>query len=288
MKLLYARPLIEGKIPSLKSKVNELAHNGLRPKMNVILVGSHPASVIYVENKKRFCQEVDAEFILTHLSSDVKEEVFLKTIEKANTDPSITGLFVQLPVPEHLKHIDTTTLINPDKDVDGFGPDSIVDLYKGKTDGLLPCTPKGIITLLKHNGITLEGKNIVMIGRSLIVGKPMFHLLSNYNATVTLCHSRTENLAHYTKNADIIISAIGKAKFIDQNHIRHDGSQVIIDVGMNYDENQKLCGDVDFEKVCDKVLAISPVPKGVGPMTVFSLIENLIDATHKQLTKRKA
>ena len=288
MKVLYARPLIEEKLPSLKAQVAKLTQAGLRPKMNVILVGNNPASLIYVENKKRFCHEVGADFELTHLDAQIEADEFLKIIDKANSDSTITGLFVQLPVPEHLRHIDTTTLINPIKDVDAFGPESIVDLYKGKTDGLLPCTPKGIISLLKYYQIPFAGKNIVIIGRSQIVGKPMFHLLNNYNATVTLCHSKTQNLREHTKRADIIISATGQAKFIDESFIAPTKNQVLIDVGINHDNEQKLCGDCDFDKVATKLAAITPVPHGVGPMTVFSLIENLIDATHKQISQRKS
>lgn len=283
---MYSTPFIDEKLPVLKERTQALIQKGLRPSLHVILVGDNPASLIYVRKKKEFCELVGAEFKLIHLDDKVSEKDFLETINEANNDPSCTGTFVQLPVPKHLKHIDTTTLISPVKDVDGFGPKSIVSLYKGFGKELIPCTPKGVISLLKYYNIDIREKTIVMIGRSLIVGRPLFHLLNEFDATVTLCHSKTKNLSSFTKNADIIISAAGAPRFITSDYIRKDKTQVLIDIGITYDEENTICGDMDFENLKDSVRAITPVPKGIGPMTVYSLIENLIEATENQLKQR--
>ena len=278
-KLLLAKDVVEKKIPQLNDKCLDLSKLGLTPKMRVILVGSNPASQIYVRNKSRLCEKVGAKFELVELNEDVSKEVFLSEIDKMNKDNSVTGCFVQLPVPKHLQDIDVTNLINPTKDVDGFHANNIVDMYRNNNEGFVPCTPKGILTLCEHYDISLSGKHVVIIGRSLIVGKPLSLLLTNKNATVTLCHSRTSDLQNFTKQADIIISAVGRPRFLNASFINPEKKQVLIDVGINKDEKNKTCGDIDFESVKDKVSAITPVPGGVGPLTVLSLIENLVLAT---------
>lgn len=256
----------------------------MAPFMKVILVGENPASQIYVSRKQELCRKVGCDFKLVHLPADVEKSRFLDEVQKMNEDEKVTGCFVQLPVPNQLKDIDVTALIAPEKDVDGFGAPSIVAMYKGKDPQFAPCTPKGILALLKHYQIPVAGKSITVIGRSLIVGKPLSLMLQNRGATVTMCHSLTENLEIHTKTSDIIISAVGQAKFLDQKYFRDDQSQVVIDVGMCRDQDNLLCGDVDFENVKKQVNAITPVPGGVGPLTVLSLIENLIIATeHKQI-----
>lgn len=280
-KLLIAKPIIDARIDELKKKCLELKKIGLTPKMQVLLVGENQASVLYVRNKKKLCEKVGADFVLKKLPSDIERSVFLDTIEKMNLDPSTTGCFVQLPIPQHLQDIDVTELISAEKDVDGFGASSIVGLYKNKSQGFIPCTPKGILTLFEYYNISLAGKNIVMVGRSQIVGKPLSLLLVNKNATVTLCHSHTKNLALITKSADIVITATGKSRYLTTDFLRDDKSQVIIDVGISKDDQGKTSGDVDFENVKDSVAAITPVPGGVGPLTVLSLIENLVLATEK-------
>ena len=254
--------------------------------LSVILVGNNPASLLYIKNKKAFCEEVGAEFELIHLDEDTTEQTFIEQIEKVNTDKSITGLFVQLPVSKHLKHIDISNLVNPEKDVDGFHANSSLDLYRNTEKSFIPCTPKGILNILNHYEISIPGKNIVIIGRSYIVGKPLSLLLSNRDATVTLCHSKTINLKEITKNADIIISAVGIPKYLDSNYLSKAGNQILIDVGINKDVNNKTCGDIDFENVKNHVAAITPVPGGIGPLTVNSLIENLILATEKISSKK--
>lgn len=286
-KLLLAKPVVEENISRLNKKSLELSQAGLTPKMRVILVGDSAASLIYIRNKKKLCSRIGANFELLELPSDTSKETFLNEIDKMNSDDTVTGCFVQLPVPSHLQDIDVTNLINPLKDVDGFHGKSIIDIYKAKTkDTFVPCTPKGIMTLFDHYDIELEGKHIVIIGRSLIVGKPLSLLLTNKNATVTLCHSKTKDIQKFTQQADIIISAVGKSKFLNLSYLNKSSTQVIIDVGMNRDAEGKTCGDVDFNNVKDHVAAITPVPGGVGPLTVLSLIENLIIATNNILASR--
>lgn len=285
-KVLFAKPILEKSKQLLAQKTASLTQQGMTPKMCVILVGNNPASLLYIKNKKKLCEDVGAKFELLHLDENISENEFLKTINSSNQDDSISGLFVQLPVPSHLKHIDISNLIHPNKDVDGFHGNSTIDLYKNTNNSFIPCTPKGILTLLDYYQIQIAGKNIVVIGRSYIVGKPLSLLLSNRDATVTLCHSKTLNLESITKNADIIISAVGKSKYLDEKFINKDLNQVLIDVGMNKDENNKTCGDINFDSVKDLVSAITPVPGGVGPLTVNALVENLILATERILNEK--
>lgn len=285
-KILKAKSVIEKKTEALVKKSNELTQSGLRPKLAVILVGNNPASLTYLKNKKKFCELIAAEFELITLPETVNEKDFLNSVTNINEDESVTGCFVQLPIPEHLQHINITQLINPDKDVDGFHINTVDQLYLKNLDGIIPCTPRGIITLLEDYKIEIASKNIVIIGRSYIVGKPLSLVLTAMDATVTLCHSKTTNLAEHTKGADIIISAMGRAHFINNTHLNHQGNQVIIDVGMN-SINGKTVGDVDFEAVKDHCQAITPVPGGVGPMTVYSLMENLLTATTNIQARKK-
>ena len=285
-KLLLAKPVVENAVSRLTTKCLELKKRGLTPKMRVILVGNNPASRLYIRNKRKLCDKVGAEFELVEMASDADERSFTDEIKKMNDDEAITGCFVQLPVPKHLQHLDITGLINPIKDIDGFHGKNAMQIYKNESSGFIPCTPKGIITLCKYYKIQLEGKHIVIIGRSLIVGKPLSLLLTNQNATVTLCHSKTVDIRKFTKQADIIISAVGSPCFLDKTYISDNNKQVVIDVGMNKDDNNKTCGDVDFDNIKDKVSAITPVPGGVGPLTVLSLIENLTEATENIINKR--
>ncbi len=284
--ILKAAPLINDKIEYLTQVCSKLTNDGLRPKLEVIIVGDNPASAIYVKNKRILCKKVGAEFSLIELPKDTTKEVFLDKVNSMNNDPSVTGCFVQLPVPKHLQDINITELINPKKDIDGFHSQNIISLYNNKT-GLVSCTPKGILELLNHYNIEVESKNVVIIGRGFIVGRPLSLLLQNNNATVTLCHSKTKDITIHTKNADIIICALGKANFLNKSFLNQNKAQTIIDVGINKDENGKLCGDVNFNDVKDCVHSITPVPGGVGPMTVYSLINNLITATTNILKENK-
>ncbi len=281
--LLKAQPLVDQKIADLTKRCQTLIQNGRTPFMKVVLVGNNPASLTYIKNKKRICEMVGAKFELDQLDDKITKDEFLKHIEKLNNDPAVTGIIIQLPVSPELKTLRITNLVNPEKDIDGFHSKNTQWLYEGsyQTNHLLPCTPKGIIGLLDFYQIPLKGKHAVVIGRSLIVGKPISMLLSNRDATVTLAHSKTENLVELTKSADIIISAVGRAELITVSHINPQRKTVIIDVGMNTLDG-KLVGDVKFDEVSPLVAAISPVPGGVGPMTVISLVENLILATEKK------
>lgn len=282
-KILAALPLVEQMKIDLKSRCETLKSRGTIPYMCVVLVGDSPASLSYIRNKKKICEEVGAIFNLLQLPSSISEHDFLAYIEKLNLDPQVHGIIIQLPVSDHLKKLDLSNLVVENKDIDGFHGANTQRIYTGSTDlkRLVPCTPKGIILLLKYYGVEIAGKHAVVIGRSLIVGKPLSMLLSNLNATVTLAHSQTKNLEEITKTADILISAIGKTHFIQAKHLNPDKKTIVIDVGMNT-LNGKLTGDVAPD-VMQVAGGVTPVPGGVGPMTVVSLIENLISATEHQL-----
>lgn len=283
-KILSAKPIVDNRIPILKKESISLAKKGLKPSMKVILVGSNMASLLYIEHKKRLCEKINADFELIQLPVSTSPETIAQKINFYNNSPKTTGLFVQLPLPSHLANLDIPNLIHPLKDVDGFHPVNIHRLYSNcPQNSLLPCTPKGILKLFKYYGIKPEGKKVVIIGRSLIVGKPLSLLMSNQNATITLCHSKTKDLIQHTKSSDIIISAVGKAHFINTEFLSREKNQILIDVGINKDSQGKLCGDMNFEEVKDYCQSITPVPGGIGPLTVLSLMENLILATEKQL-----
>lgn len=283
-RILSAKPCVEKVKDDLKVRCESLKARGCQPAMSVVLVGDNPASLSYIRNKKKLCEEVGAKFTLHQLLPGIPAEEFLKVVNDLNNDPGTHGIIIQLPVTDHLAVLDLPQLVIPSKDIDGFHGENTRKLFEGTTDLklLLPCTPKGVINLLKFYGYEVQGKHIVVVGRSLIVGKPLSLLLTNLNATVTLAHSRTKNLSDLTKNADIVVAAIGKGHFLDRSYFNPDRNTIVIDVGMN-SLNGKLVGDVDTEDVKEVVRAISPVPGGVGPMTVLSLIENLITAAEKQL-----
>lgn len=283
-KVLAARPVVEHIKKNLIERCNELKNRGITPSMSVVLVGDNPASLSYIKNKKKMCEEIGAKFDLVQLPDSISQDDFLKKIQSLNDDKSIHGIIIQLPVSEEIKKLNIPDLVKPEKDIDGFHGLNTQTLYTGTTDLsiLLPCTPKGIVNLLKFYHVPLAGKHIVVVGRSLIVGKPLSMLLSNMDATVTMAHSKTTHLKDLTKKADVVISAIGSAHFFDESFFDAKKSTVVVDVGMNV-LNGKLTGDVDQEAVTEVVHAMTPVPGGVGPMTVISLIENLITATENQL-----
>lgn len=276
--------VIDSLLPKLAARVQTLRAKGLWPTMHVFLIGENEASKVYVRNKKKMCERVGANCVINHLSHDISEKELLNKIESSIRDANVHGIFVQLPVPKHLEHLPFETLIPPDKDVDGFHPQNIFGIFNGSKPStyLQPCTPKGMMTLLSHYNIPLSGKNVVVIGRSKIVGKPFGLMALNENATVTFAHSKTNNLPEITRKADIIIAAVGRANFFGKEFFRPDKSQVIIDVGINKNSEGKLCGDVNFHEVEPLVNCITPVPGGVGPMTVATLIQNLIQAAEFQ------
>lgn len=267
---------ISGEIKDeLKKKVAELKKQGISGCLAVIQVGEDPASSVYVRNKKRACEYIGIESLSYELPADTTEAELLELIWKLNVDKKVNGILVQLPVPEQIDENKIIQAIDPKKDVDGFHPQNVGALVSGLS-GYISCTPAGIIQLLKRSNVEIAGKNCVVIGRSNIVGKPMALLMLREHATVTITHSKTRNLKEICKNADILIAAIGKPKFIDASYIKKGA--VVIDVGIHRNENNKLCGDVDFDSVEPLVEAITPVPGGVGPMTIAMLMNNCVEA----------
>ncbi len=267
---------VKKEVEFLKEKI------GRAPGLTVILVGEDPASQIYVKNKEKTAKELGINGEIIRMPRSTTQEELLKKIDELNNNPEVDGILVQLPLPSHIDEFQVTLAIDPSKDVDGFHPVNMGKLLIGKP-GIIPCTPYGIIKMLEYEKIEIEGKNAVIIGRSNIVGKPVSILLLQRHATVTICHSRTKNLPDIVKGADILVAAVGKAKFVKGNWIK-DGA-VIIDVGINRDENSKLVGDVDFEEAEKKASHITPVPGGVGPMTIAMLMYNTLQTfkTHNSL-----
>ncbi len=272
--------LIDGKRISqeikdeLKQKTAELNKQGIYGCLAVIQVGTDPASSIYVRNKKRACEYIGIESLSYELAEDTTESELLALIQKLNNDEKVNGILVQLPLPGQIDENKIIQAIDPAKDVDGFHPQNVGALVCG-LPGSVSCTPAGVIQLLKRSHIEIAGKNCVIIGRSNIVGKPMALLMLRENATVTIAHSKTQNLRKLCKTADILIAAVGKPKFIDASYVK-DGA-VVIDVGINRNAKNKLCGDVDFDSVQPLTEAITPVPGGVGPMTIAMLMHNCVE-----------
>ena len=272
--------LIDGKAISqqikdeLKEKVEKRKAQGEEICMAVIQVGSDPASSVYVNNKKKACAYIGIQSLSYELPEETTEEELLKLIGELNAKEEVSGILVQLPLPGHIDEDRVLLAIAPEKDVDGFHPVSVGSLSIGRP-GYVSCTPAGIIQLLKRSGIEIEGKECVVLGRSNIVGKPMAMLLLRENGTVTVCHSRTKNLKEITRRADILVAAVGKPGFVEADFVKEGA--VVIDVGIHRNEEGKLCGDVDFASVAPKAFAITPVPGGVGPMTIAMLMSNCVN-----------
>lgn len=262
----------------LKVKVNSLKEKGITPCLAVILVGNDPASTVYVGNKKKACEYIGIDSLSYELSEDTSEGELLSLINRLNNDEKVNGILVQLPLPKTINEKKILNAINPEKDVDAFHPVNVGKLMIGE-ESFLPCTPAGIIQLLKRSNIEISGKNCVVIGRSNIVGKPMGILLLKENGTVTIAHSKTENLKDICKNADILVAAVGKPKMITSDYVKNGAT--VIDVGIHRMENGKLCGDVDFDDVVNIAGAITPVPGGVGPMTIAMLMDNCVNSINK-------
>ena len=274
--------LIDGKKISqdlkdeVKGKVAELKAKGIEVTLAVILVGNDPASTVYVGNKKKACEYTGINSKSFELPEETTQEELMKLIKDLNEDDSVNGILVQLPLPKHLDEDKVIRAISPDKDVDGFHPESVGRLSIG-VPGFVSCTPAGVIELLKRSGTVLDGANAVVVGRSNIVGKPMSVLLLRENATVTICHSHTKNLKEICKAADILVVAIGQPKFIDGSYIKEGAT--VIDVGIHrIDGTKKLCGDVDFDSAAEVAGKITPVPGGVGPMTIAELMNNCLQS----------
>lgn len=257
----------------VKEKVAALKAKGIETTLAVIHVGNDPASTVYVGNKKKACEYTGIRSLAYEIPEETTEEELLKLVHSLNDRDDVDGILVQLPLPKHINEDRVIQAISPAKDVDGFHPQSVGALSIGEP-GFVSCTPAGIIELLKRYNIQIDGKECVIIGRSNIVGKPVSMLLLRENGTVTVCHSHTADLKEVTKRADILVVAIGKAKFVTADYIKEGAA--VIDVGMDRDENGKLCGDVDFESAVEKAGAITPVPGGVGPMTIAMLMNNCV------------
>jgi methylenetetrahydrofolate dehydrogenase (NADP+)/methenyltetrahydrofolate cyclohydrolase len=260
---------------SLVAEVEQLKKRGIKPGLAVILVGDDPASHVYVRNKEKACHELGIDSSIYHLPQQTSQDTLLELIQQLNCNEAVHGILVQKPLPAHVDDKQIIAAISVAKDVDGFHPVSVGNLFIGD-DGFVPCTPAGVMEMLKTYQIPVAGKRVVVIGRSNIVGKPMMGLLIREHATVTICHSRTERLAEVTQEADIVIAAIGQAEMIKPHHIKHGA--VVIDVGMNRLANGKLVGDVEFDSVKELASAITPVPGGVGRMTIAMLMKNTIQA----------
>lgn len=265
---------------NLKNEVEELKNKGKNPCLAVIIVGDNPASKIYVNNKKKSCEALGIKSLEYALPADTTEEKLLTLISSLNEDESVDGILCQLPLPSHICEKNVINSISPEKDVDAFHPENVGHIMIGDYT-FLPCTPAGVMEILKEYDIDVSGKNCVVVGRSNIVGKPMTMLLLKENATVTVCHSRTQNLCEFTKKADVLVSAVGKPNLITADMIKENA--VVIDVAINRLESGKLCGDVDFEAVKEKASYITPVPGGVGPMTIATLMKNTVTAAKKKV-----
>ena len=280
--------IIDGKLIStaikeeLKSKVEKFKEQGIKITLAVIQVGSDPASCVYVNNKKKACEFIGIQSLSYELKEETTQEELIALVEELNQREDVNGILVQLPLPKQINEDVIIKSISPNKDVDGFHPMNVGALNIGQS-GFVSCTPAGVIELLKRSNISIEGKECVVLGRSNIVGKPMAALLLRENGTVTICHSRTKNLTEVTKRADILVVAIGKPRFITADYVKEGA--VVIDVGIHRDANNKLCGDVDYEGVSSHVSAITPVPGGVGPMTIAMLMNNCVESVNLNKTK---
>lgn len=279
MELLNGKELAQKLQQEMTQEVTVLKEKGLQPGLAVILVGEDPASQVYVRNKERAANNIGMYSVVYRLPETTSEAALIAKIEELNQDDKIHGILVQLPLPKHINEDLVLDTIDPAKDVDGFHPMNLGNLFAGKPT-MIPCTPAGIMELIKLSGLDLAGKNAVIIGRSNIVGKPMAHLLLQANATVTICHSKTKDLPKVAKQADVLVVAIGRANFVTADFVKEGA--VVIDVGINRDENNKLTGDVKFDEVAPLTSFITPVPGGVGPMTITMLMRQTIDAAKRK------
>lgn len=274
--IIYGSEIAKNIKADIKSRVDEIVASGKRkPCLCVILVGDDPASISYVKGKEKACAEIGFASKMITLPQETSEEELLDIVRECNNDDSIDGILVQLPLPKHINAHNIIINIDPNKDVDGLHPLNVAKLYQSQ-DGFVPCTPQGVMQILKQANVSLAGKHVVVIGRSHLVGSPVARLLLNENATVTMCHSYTQDLSSITKLADILVVCVGKPRMITKEYVKEGA--VVIDVGVNRDENGKLCGDVDFDNVKEKCSLITPVPKGVGPMTICMLLVNTLKA----------
>ncbi|MCM3674166.1 bifunctional methylenetetrahydrofolate dehydrogenase/methenyltetrahydrofolate cyclohydrolase FolD [Peribacillus simplex] len=278
--IINGKEIAESVKQEISKEVQQLREKNVVPGLAVILVGDNQASQTYVRNKQKACEDLGMHSVLIKKPAELSQEELIQSIAELNQDDSIHGILVQLPLPGHIQEKAIIEAISPEKDVDGFHPINIGRMMTGQ-DTFLPCTPYGVMVMLEYIDYDLEGKHVVIVGRSNIVGKPAGQLFLNANATVTYCHSRTKDLAYYTKQADVVVAAVGKRDTITSDHIKEGA--VVIDVGMNRNDEGKLCGDVAFDEVKNKASYITPVPKGVGPMTITMLMKNTVKSAQKAL-----
>lgn len=283
-KLINGKEIAAHVREEIKEETASLISGGITPGLAVMIVGNNPASRVYVNNKKKACEQVGFNSYEYALPESTTTEELISLIDKLNKSDDVDGILCQLPLPDAIDETAVLNAISPDKDVDAFHPINCGKLFIGNQK-FLPCTPAGIMEMLRCCGIDVCGRNCVVIGRSNIVGKPMAMLLMQSNATVTVCHSKTQNIAEYTRRADVIICAVGREKFLTADMVS-DGA-VVIDVGMNRDSSGKLCGDVDFDSVKDKASWITPVPGGVGPMTITMLLKNTLTSAKQRLINQQ-
>lgn len=282
--IINGKEIAESVRQEISKEVQQLREKNIVPGLAVILVGDNQASQTYVRNKQKACEDLGMHSVLIKKPAELTQEELIQSIAELNQDDSIHGILVQLPLPGHIQEKAIIEAISPEKDVDGFHPINIGRMMTGQ-DAFLPCTPYGVMVMLEYIDYDLEGKHVVIVGRSNIVGKPAGQLFLNANATVTYCHSRTKDLAYYTKQADVVVAAVGKRDTITSDHIKEGA--IVIDVGMNRNDEGKLCGDVAFDEVKNKASYITPVPKGVGPMTITMLMKNTVKSAQKALELNK-
>ncbi|MGM0887814.1 MAG: bifunctional methylenetetrahydrofolate dehydrogenase/methenyltetrahydrofolate cyclohydrolase FolD [Bacillota bacterium] len=282
--IINGKEIAESVRQEISKEVQQLREKNVVPGLAVILVGDNQASQTYVRNKQKACEDLGMHSVLIKKPAELSQEELIQSIAELNQDDSIHGILVQLPLPGHIQEKAIIEAISPEKDVDGFHPINIGRMMTGQ-DAFLPCTPYGVMVMLEYIDYDLEGKHVVIVGRSNIVGKPAGQLFLNANATVTYCHSRTKDLAYYTKQADVVVAAVGKRDTITSDHIKEGA--IVIDVGMNRNDEGKLCGDVAFDEVKNKASYITPVPKGVGPMTITMLMKNTVKSAQKALESNK-
>ncbi len=282
--IINGKEIAESVRQEISKEVQQLREKNIVPGLAVILVGDNQASQTYVRNKQKACEDLGMHSVLIKKPAELSQEELIQSIAELNQDDSIHGILVQLPLPGHIQEKAIIEAISPEKDVDGFHPINIGRMMTGQ-DAFLPCTPYGVMVMLEYIDYDLEGKHVVIVGRSNIVGKPAGQMFLNANATVTYCHSRTKDLAYYTKQADVVVAAVGKRDTITSDHIKEGA--VVIDVGMNRNDEGKLCGDVAFDEVKNKASYITPVPKGVGPMTITMLMKNTVKSAQKALEQNK-
>lgn len=284
-KILSSKAFIETKKRELTQRCEKLRLKNIKPLLVVVLVGQNPASLSYVKNKKKFCLEIGADCQILELAQNIEVDEFKLILQDTNKNPLVHGIIVQLPLPWQLQSLNTSELVSPEKDVDGFHSESVLNLYYQKNSHFIPCTPSGVMSFMQDAlHLNLAEKLVCLIGRSYIVGKPMMHLLNNANATVIWCHSKTKNLSQLTQQADIIISATGMRKFLNASFFDTKKEQLVIDIGITGGEGMALAGDLEVESIQNfPHLSYTPVPGGVGPLTVYKLIENLIIASEKHI-----